>query len=49
MPQNHRFLLLGDGLEWRVFGVGSAEVPGPGVRTVVPAGERFATPPNGGA
>jgi cyanophycinase len=45
---DERTAILGDGVGWRVFGVGGVEVRGPGVRAVVPAGERFSTPADGG-
>jgi cyanophycinase len=44
---DERTAILGDGVEWEVFGSGSAEVRGPGVRAAFVAGERFATPDAG--
>jgi cyanophycinase-like exopeptidase len=41
---DERTAILGDGVEWEVFGSGGAEVRGPGVRATFRAGERFATP-----
>jgi hypothetical protein len=46
---DERTAILGDGEEWRVFGLGSVWLRIDGTRRVLRSGERFSTPGGGSA